>query len=179
MLLYDLFRASVSLADPGAAAVTFSDTTNDLTYARLDALSDAVAAALTPVVSREFESHRTPLVGLCCPPSPALVVGLLGVLNIKCAYVPLPTTAVDTHRLLVSSVGLTALLVHADYLGLCLHRLAQDEGEGGWRVLATGPPELCLHLIHRHRPSCGAQQQPSDHETPVPLHPKTQVAAAW
>lgn len=191
LVLHDLFRASVHLAASGAAAVTFSDPEiEDLTYARLDALSKAVAAALTPVLFSDVRNGglTTPLIGLCCPPSPGLAAGLLGVLNAGCAYVPLPTTAVETHRWLVSNVHLTGLLVHSDYLDLCLqHHL--DQGEG-WHVAGTvGPPELKLHLIRRatrgqqqdqeRRAGAEGLQQRQQHQKAAPLLISMhQVAAA-
>lgn len=165
LLLHDLFRGSV-LATPDAAAatvVTAEGTVERLTYAKLDALCEAVAAALKPIILLSVMKHApalpepSHLIGLCCPPSAGLVAGLLGVLCSKCAYVPLPTARIETHRLLLSKVHLTVVLVHANLVHIFW--VGGEANGDGWHLHpeAVGPPELKLRLLTK-APAAGLHQ---------------------
>uniref|UniRef100_UPI0018D001BD AMP-binding protein n=1 Tax=Streptomyces clavuligerus TaxID=1901 RepID=UPI0018D001BD len=79
-LAAEAFARSVRRA-PAAVAVEHG--TERLTYARLDAASDAVAARLTAA------GHARAAVGVLLHPSPYLPVALLGVLKAGCCCVPL------------------------------------------------------------------------------------------
>ncbi|MFE2428218.1 amino acid adenylation domain-containing protein [Streptomyces sp. NPDC059373] len=90
----ELFRSRVAEA-PGAVAVAAGE--ERITYAELDARSDALAHRL----AGEAGVGRGDRVGVCLERSPRLIVALLGVLKAGAAYLPI---AVDEPALRVADV---------------------------------------------------------------------------
>ena len=100
--LLDLFAAAVT-ANPDAIAVRWDE--GELTYRRLDELSNALARQL--LVLGVYGEAR---VGLCLPRSPELVAAALAVLRAGGAFVPLdPDWPTSRVRGVAESAGLAAI----------------------------------------------------------------------
>ncbi|MDO5611878.1 MAG: amino acid adenylation domain-containing protein [Paracoccus sp. (in: a-proteobacteria)] len=79
--LHTAFQVQVN-RDPDAAAIWHDG--QSVTYGELDAMANAVAAAL---IQRDMPPETR--VGICMGRTPALIAAILGTLKAECAYVPL------------------------------------------------------------------------------------------
>ncbi|HEX8276908.1 MAG TPA: amino acid adenylation domain-containing protein [Longimicrobiaceae bacterium] len=120
--------AEVAARFPDSVAVAAED--GSLTYADLDARSDALAAAL-----RARGVGAESLVGLCMERGAGLVVGILGILKAGGAYVPLdPSLPADRLAFLLSDSGVRIVAAEERTRGV----LPAFEGE--IVVVAPSPP---------------------------------------
>ncbi len=134
--------ASAATCTPDAVAVTYRGRT--LTYAELDAWSDAFAERL-----RGLGVGPEVMVGVCLPRTPELVAALLGVLKAGGAYVPLdPTYPADRLAFMLADSGARVLVAGEGLAG----RLGAFDGV----VVAPSPPG----------PLSPASGRKGEHDTP-------------
>lgn len=103
--LGDRFREQTRLR-PDAVALRCDE--RSLSYAELDAESDRIAARL-----RSKGVNRGDRVGLCAERSPELLIGLLAIVKLGAAYVPLdPGYPIDRLTYMIEDSGLQVALTH-------------------------------------------------------------------
>lgn len=110
-LLHEIFRQRAAWT-PEAVAVTAPD--GELTYAELDARSDALATRLAAAGVAPGA-----LIGLCAGRGAPLIVGLLGILKAGAAYVPIDAGYPPSRiALTLSDAGVAAVVGDAGTAGL-------------------------------------------------------------
>ncbi|WP_437620402.1 non-ribosomal peptide synthase/polyketide synthase [Sorangium sp. So ce1151] len=140
--LHELFEAHAQRA-PDAVAVASGE--QRLTYGELNHRADRLARLL-----RSLGAGRDARVGLCVERSPAMAVGLLGILKAGAAYVPLdPSYPKQRLAFMLEDAGLSVLLTEQRWVEglpettartLCL--------DGGWEsapVAAEGAERPAAH----------------------------------
>ncbi|SOD64138.1 amino acid adenylation domain-containing protein [Streptomyces zhaozhouensis] len=138
--LPEVFRARAAMA-PDAVAVRCAG--ESLSYAELDARSDALAGRL-----RAGGVGGGDLVGVCLPRGAHLVVALLGVLKSGAGYVPLdPGLPAGRLAFVHQDAGLAAVVTERRLLGVLpadgrepLLMDEEDDSDDGWAPSAAPPP---------------------------------------
>ncbi|GAA2638031.1 hypothetical protein GCM10010399_84130 [Dactylosporangium fulvum] len=141
----DRFRAAVA-GRPDAVALRWPG--GSLTFAELDARSEAVAARLA-----ELGVGRGDVVGLLADRSPWTIAGLWGVLKAGAAYLPLDVQHPDARLAgLLTDAGAKVHLLRRDHAGRALVGTAvvlDDLPEGGTpRVAADPSPDDLAYVIY-------------------------------
>lgn len=95
MLAHSRFEVNVA-KNPGRIAVSFGE--RCYTYESLNAEANKVADYL-----RQQGVSRRDIVGICLPPSPDLVIGILAILKLGAAYAPLDTAYPEERLQLMTS----------------------------------------------------------------------------
>ncbi|HET8841577.1 MAG TPA: amino acid adenylation domain-containing protein, partial [Ktedonobacteraceae bacterium] len=149
--IHQIIEAQVILA-PDAIAVVYKD--EHLTYHTLDKRANHVAHALS-----QSYVERGMLVGLRVEQSPALVIGMLGILKRGAAYLPLaPEWPDERLRLLAEEAGFIFLLTQ-QHLAISsplprIHQIVLNADESGVTVVSeqasssqVGPADLAYVIF--------------------------------
>jgi non-ribosomal peptide synthetase component F len=128
--IVDLIERACRSHKDGIAVTGIGDT---LTYGELWERSQELAALL---VSRGV--HGEDLVGLLCPSSSDLLIGIIGILSAGAAWVPLdPSAPPPRLEFVVRDAGLTTVVAPEH-----LHELATDLG-----IAAVAPTRTTTHAV--------------------------------
>ncbi|GAB4391148.1 MAG: hypothetical protein Tsb0032_01610 [Kiloniellaceae bacterium] len=138
LCLHDMISAQAARS-PEAVAVAFEE--QSLTYAELEAQANRLAHHL-----RGLGVGPGKLVGLCVERSPAMLVGLLGIMKAGGAYVPIdPTFPHDRKVFMLQDAKITLLVSEGDLCrdlaGAETTLVRLDADSAAWADQPASPPE--------------------------------------
>src|SRR5712692_7255983 len=145
--LPELFAAQVART-PDAVAVVFED--QSLTYGELDARSSQLAHHL-----RDLGVGPETVVALCVERSPAMLIGLLGILKAGGTYLPLdPGYPHERLAFMLEDAGAPVLLTHSALLDrLPAHGAHTVRLDADWPAIAQQPTSAPASFLQPHHPA--------------------------